>query len=188
MNLRRYVPSICITAGVLLLGAVAFAGPGKAPSGAGGAAAIAAGAATQGLEKAAGKAAEAAAEALARAESVADPLAHIGRADGVTETVGEGHDVENHGRCVSFWVHKARAEGLRGEAFGEFVSSIAENEAAVAPKLAAGDTPPATCDFGDELAEALDDQEASPSTAPGQSGQGRGRGPSDRPGRPAQGS
>jgi hypothetical protein len=37
----------------------------------------------------------------------------------------------NHGQCVSRWAHKATARGLSGQAHGRFVSSVAEDHAAI---------------------------------------------------------
>jgi hypothetical protein len=37
----------------------------------------------------------------------------------------------NHGHCVSRWAHEATEQGLRGRAHGRFVSSVAEDHAAV---------------------------------------------------------
>lgn len=60
----------------------------------------------------------------------------------------------NHGHCVSYWSHRAKEEDVKGKARGEFVSTIAKNEAAVTKKVAEGATPESTCDFAAALEQA----------------------------------
>lgn len=69
------------------------------------------------------------------------------------ETAGD----ENHGHCVSFWAHESKEAGLTGSARGAFISSIARDESAVAPKDDPESSP--SCDFRDELDEAVAAQE-----------------------------
>ena len=69
-------------------------------------------------------------------------------------TQGEGEQGPNHGHCVSFWTHEAKAQGLTGKHKGAFVSAIAQNPDAVADK----DEPGAECDFQDALDAALEEQ------------------------------
>lgn len=66
-------------------------------------------------------------------------------------TGAEGHDVVNHGRCVSQAVQAAKDAGLHGKAKGAFVNSIASDESLVAPKDEPGDQ----CDFAEALAAAV---------------------------------
>lgn len=56
---------------------------------------------------------------------------------------------DNHGHCVSYWAHQAKAQGLQGNEKGAFVSSIGSNADAVAPKVENGGTLEGitTCDF-----------------------------------------
>jgi len=60
----------------------------------------------------------------------------------------------NHGHCVSYWSHEAKAQGLHGKHKGAFVSSIAGNKDAVAEKGAPDDE----CDFQADLDAALEAQ------------------------------
>lgn len=70
----------------------------------------------------------------------------------------ETDDAVNHGHCVSYWAHESKDAGLEGKRRGAFVSSVAGDSDAVAPK---GNDPVApTCDFTDELEKALAEQEA----------------------------
>ena len=65
-------------------------------------------------------------------------------------------DGANHGQCVSYWAHEAKAQGLLRHWKGGFVSLVARDPAAV---LAKGEEPGETCDFQDELDAALAEQE-----------------------------
>jgi len=60
---------------------------------------------------------------------------------------------DNHGACVSHWVHEAKDQGLSGHWFGHFVSGVAQS----------GDMG-ATCDESAALAKALQDQGNAPTT------------------------
>lgn len=83
-----------------------------------------------------------------------------GEAD--TKEGGEGHAVENHGRCVSQAVAAAKEAGLEGKYKGAFVAAIAADESMVAAKDELGET----CDFSEELSAALAEQEAAEAAEP----------------------
>jgi hypothetical protein len=57
----------------------------------------------------------------------------------------EGEAGETHGACVSRWTKEAKLLGLKGKSKGRFISSIARDK----------DAKGASCDFGDELEDAL---------------------------------
>lgn len=75
----------------------------------------------------------------------------------VSEPVSEA-STDNHGHCVSYWAHEAKEAGLEGKHRGAFVSSIAGDPEAVAPK--GNDPVSESCDFTQELADALAAQDA----------------------------
>lgn len=74
------------------------------------------------------------------------------------EEAEEPDDGVNHGHCVSYWSHRAKDEGLKGRAKGAFVSSIARDKDAVSSKVEDGGEPDDTCDFEEQLSEALAEQ------------------------------
>jgi hypothetical protein len=91
----------------------------------------------------------------------------------------------NHGQCVAGWVHRAKAEGLEKELFGEFVSTVAGDKTAVAEskdEIIEGNAP-GTCDFADLLAEKLQEQADSADVEDAESsdseGKGKGKGKPD---------
>jgi hypothetical protein len=72
--------------------------------------------------------------------------------------VPETEPAVNHGHCVSYWAHESKSAGLEGKLRGAFISSIAGDTDAVAPT---GNDPVApSCDYTDELRQALAEQEA----------------------------
>lgn len=134
---RQYLSSAGATIAVFLMTSLAFAGPGELP------------------EQANEKAEEMVSKEKAEVEEPEVETQELEEQE-VEEEEGpealkEGDDVVNHGRCVSYWVHQAKSEGLSGRAKGAFISSIAKNEDAVSKKVEEGGTPDGTCDFGDEL-------------------------------------
>lgn len=78
--------------------------------------------------------------------------------------VQQNEDVVNHGHCVSYWAHESRAQGLQGSARGAFISSIAQDPEAESAKVAADGEPDETCDYQEELDDALAQQEAASET------------------------
>jgi hypothetical protein len=92
---------------------------------------------------------------------------------------GEGHAVENHGRCVSQAVAAAKQAGLHGRYKGAFVGAIAADEALVAAKDELGEA----CDFADELDAALAEQEAAEASEPAKEKPSHTKDPKEHPGK-----
>lgn len=88
---------------------------------------------------------------------------------------------DNHGQCVSGWAHKARADGLHGRFYGQFISTV------VAQSDCAGFD---ETEFASELQAALDAQAAAEAEQvesteeSGESGRGHGKGKSEGKGKP----
>lgn len=61
------------------------------------------------------------------------------------EAQGEGSATVNHGHCVSYWARAAKEAGLKGKAKGEFISSVAQDEAATSAKLEGDAKPTGDC-------------------------------------------
>ena len=57
----------------------------------------------------------------------------------------KGHDVVNHGRCVSFAAQAADKLHLTGEDRGDFISTVARNDDAVSDTIPDGAKPDAAC-------------------------------------------
>lgn len=149
---RQYLTSAGATIAVFLMVSLAFAAPGEVP------------------EEASDKAKEV---QSAKEEKTKEPKSTETVENEVeTEVEGEGDDVVNHGRCVSYWARESRKQGLTGRARGQFISSIAQDETAVSKKVGE-DGPDPTCDFQDELDQAKAD--AGASTARGK-GNGKAKG------------
>ena len=129
---RQYLSSAGATIAVFLMTSLAFAGPGELP------------------EQANEKAEEMVSKEKVEVETQEVEEQEVEEEEG-PEALQEGEDVVNHGHCVSYWVHQAKAEGLSGRAKGAFISSIAKNEEAVSKKVVDGEGPDETCDFGDDL-------------------------------------
>lgn len=67
----------------------------------------------------------------------------------------------NHGHCVAGWAQRAKAEGLKRQFFGQFVSTVADDSDAIADSkddIINGDAPE-SCDFADLLTEKLAEME-----------------------------
>lgn len=151
---RQYLSSAGATIAVFLMTSLAFAGPGELPE--------------QANEKAEEMVSKEKAEVEEPEETQEVEELEVEEEEG-PETLQGGEDVVNHGHCVSYWVHQAKAEGLSGRAKGAFVSSIAKNQDAVSKKVEEGGTPDGTCDFGDDL------QAAKSSVGATSKGQGKGK-------------
>jgi len=67
----------------------------------------------------------------------------------------DASDRANHGHCVSYWRHQAKAQGLDPQARPSFIASIAQDETAVTRRVESGGTPDATCNFQVALDAAL---------------------------------
>ena len=81
----------------------------------------------------------------------------------VTDTATDGNK-SNHGHCVSYWAHQAKAQGLKGRSKGQFVSSIARDKGATSTKVTDGGSPAATCDYQSALDAAKSGQDQTAKT------------------------
>ena len=142
----RYLSVAAITIGILALSAVAIAGTG-------------------------GSRADARQKAGHRVTSSAEDQ----RRPEETHPRTEAELRPNHGHCVSFWRHQAKAQGLDPKARPSFIAMIAQDETAVTQRVERGGTPDATCDFQAELDAALQAQLAEGTPDHGRNAEAHGR-------------
>lgn len=120
---RQYLPPIAITVGVFALGATAFAVSGRVSG------------------------PEIASDSQVESHGKADATETAEANETETATDSETAGGPNHGHCVSYWAHKAKAEGLTGKSFGAFISTVAQNDSATSSKVTGTATPDGTCNF-----------------------------------------